>query len=130
MVDFVRDKAVAATSYVERSGMSGQNNKDTAQYKSGPAGLKYLDAKEGSGDVVQEGDTVILEATGRLAGFNGQLFFKATGDGAEPLEFKVGSGLPIPGIEKGVIGMKKGGVRRLIIPGEMGYPRPCTYGQL
>eukprot|EP00466_Bigelowiella_natans_P009601 jgi/Bigna1/90930/estExt_fgenesh1_pg.C_830027 len=112
----------AESSYVERSGRTGQSNIDTANYKSLPNGLRYLDAKVGSGPSVEKGDIVVLEATGRLAGFNGQLFFKATGDGGDPLEFKVGSGLAIPGIDEGVIGMQKGGIRRLIIPGDMGGP--------
>ncbi|GAB5371909.1 hypothetical protein AAMO2058_001620400 [Amorphochlora amoebiformis] len=119
-----------ATSYAERSGLSGQSNRDTAQYKQLASGLRYLDAKIGSGPGVEKGDTVVLEASGRLAGFNGQIFFKATGDEREPLEFQVGTGLAIPGIEQGVIGMQKGGIRRLIIPGELGYPRPCSYDAL
>eukprot|EP00468_Gymnochlora_sp_CCMP2014_P004480 CAMPEP_0167757102 /NCGR_PEP_ID=MMETSP0110_2-20121227/9744_1 /TAXON_ID=629695 /ORGANISM="Gymnochlora sp., Strain CCMP2014" /LENGTH=212 /DNA_ID=CAMNT_0007643265 /DNA_START=13 /DNA_END=651 /DNA_ORIENTATION=- len=130
MLPFLNLNSNAATSYAERSGLSGQSNQDTAAYTQLSNGLKYLDVKPGSGPAVENGDTVIVESTGRLAGFNGQLFFKATGDGADPLEFKVGEGLAIPGLDLGVLGMKKGGVRRLIIPGDLGYPRPCTYSQL
>lgn len=39
----------------------------------------------------------------------------------EPLEFTLGMGLVIPGWEKGLMGMKVGEVRKLVIPSYMGY---------
>lgn len=52
---------------------------------------------------------------------------KPNGKGAQfdpgpgPLTFVVGAGTLIKGFEQGVVGMKVGGQRRLIIPPELGY---------
>ncbi|KXK00183.1 MAG: FK506-binding protein [Parcubacteria bacterium OLB19] len=39
----------------------------------------------------------------------------------EPFVFKVGQGMVIEGWEQGVVGMKVGGQRILVIPPELGY---------
>ena len=44
-------------------------------------------------------------------------------DFAEPLVFKIGSGAALPGFEEGVVGMAKGGIRRIIVPAELGYSK-------
>lgn len=41
--------------------------------------------------------------------------------GAQPVEFTIGKGEVIRGLEQGIIGMKAGGRRSLIIPIEMGF---------
>ena len=50
-----------------------------------------------------------------------------------PLVFTVGDGTVLPGLESGLIGMEKGAIRRIIVPGEVGYaanpnlePQPLT----
>ena len=50
-----------------------------------------------------------------------------------PLVFTVGDGTVLPGIESGIVGMQKGGIRRIIVPAEQGYgaypalePQPFT----
>jgi len=76
------------------------------------------DVKIGTGDAVEEGDTVAVHYVGTLQ--NGQEFDNSKKRG-EPFEFKVGKGMVIEGWEKGVIGMKVGGQRVLVIPPEMAY---------
>jgi len=61
---------------------------------------------------------------------------KPNGKGAQfdpgpgPLNFVIGSGTLVKGFEQGVIGMKVGGQRRVIIPPELAYgsstPNPAT----
>jgi len=72
----------------------------------------------GEGDPVEEGDTVTVHYIGALQ--NGQQFDNSKERG-EPFTFKVGAGKVIPGWEEGILGMKAGGSRVLVIPADMAY---------
>jgi len=76
------------------------------------------DIKVGTGDAVQEGDTVVVHYVGTLQ--NGQEFDNSRKRGT-PFEFTVGDGAVIEGWEQGVVGMQVGGQRMLVIPPEMAY---------
>ena len=76
------------------------------------------DVKIGTGNEVKNGDTVVVNYAGTLQ--NGTEFDNSKKRG-EPLTFKVGEGRVIQGWEQGLIGMKVGGQRILVIPPEMGY---------
>ncbi len=72
----------------------------------------------GEGAEVTEDSTVEVHYVGTLQ--NGQQFdnsyFKGT-----PLTFTVGDGKVITGLEDGVVGMKEGGQRILVIPANLAY---------
>ena len=76
------------------------------------------DIKIGTGNEVKKGDTVVVNYVGTLQ--NGTEFDNSRKRG-EPLTFTVGEGRVIQGWEQGLVGMKVGGQRILIIPPEMGY---------
>ncbi|HEY9723221.1 MAG TPA: peptidylprolyl isomerase, partial [Oscillatoriaceae cyanobacterium] len=60
----------------------------------------------------KQGDTVQIHYTGRLR--NGTVFDSS--EGREPLSFVLGSGMVIPGFDKGVTGMTVGERRSIEIP--------------
>jgi FKBP-type peptidyl-prolyl cis-trans isomerase len=82
-------------------------------------GLKYWDVKEGAGEACPKGATVTIDYTGWLV--DGTKF--DSGKHTFPL------GNLIQGWQAGIPGMKPGGVRRLLIPSDLGYG-PHGRGQI
>ena len=83
-----------------------------------PSGLKYVDEQVGSGASPQKGKLVKVHYTGTLT--NGKKF-DSSRDRGEPFEFTIGMGEVIAGWDEGVMSMKVGGKRKLIIPPNLGY---------
>ncbi len=79
--------------------------------------LKAVDLEEGTGEEVKPGATVTAHYTGAYAS-NG-VIFQSSLDRGQPIPF--GLDQVIPGWTQGVPGMKVGGKRRLIIPGNLAY---------
>ena len=80
-------------------------------------GLVVQDEVVGTGAEAQPGDTVSVNYTGKLA--DGTVF--DTSIGKAPYQFVLGAGQVIPGWDEGLVGMKVGGTRVLIIPPSLGY---------
>lgn len=72
----------------------------------------------GTGAGAQKGDTVLVHYIGRLQ--NGQEFDNSFKRGT-PIEFTIGKGEVIQGWEEGILGMKVGGERILVIPPSYAY---------
>jgi len=83
-----------------------------------PSGLQYEDLVPGSGDSPKQGKKVTVHYTGWLT--NGTKFDSSV-DRNEPFTFVIGAGQVIPGWDEGVLNMKIGGKRKLVIPPELGY---------
>jgi FKBP-type peptidyl-prolyl cis-trans isomerase len=81
-------------------------------------GLRYVDMKEGDGPSPQPGQTVSVHYTGTLE--NGTKFDSSV-DTGQPFEFPIGRGRVIKGWDEGLMTMKVGGKRKLIIPPDLGY---------
>jgi peptidylprolyl isomerase len=82
-----------------------------------PSGLYYRDLVVGTGAEVQPGSTVAVRYAGALP--NGREFdANRSGD---PFVFHPGRQEVIPGWDEGVVGMRVGGKRQLIVPAELGY---------
>ncbi len=105
--------AAAAIAYVikQRAG-SGGTEITTA------SGLKYTDLVVGTGATPQKGQTVTVHYTGTLA--NGTKF-DSSRDRGTPADFRIGVGAVIPGWDEGLMSMKVGGKRKLVIPSALGY---------
>jgi FKBP-type peptidyl-prolyl cis-trans isomerase len=82
------------------------------------SGLQYIDVKTGTGAEAKAGQMVSVHYTGWLV--NGTKF-DSSKDRGKPFQFPLGGGQVIKGWDEGVAGMKVGGVRKLIIPFELGY---------
>ena len=82
------------------------------------SGLRYLEHITGEGDVTKKGNVVIVHYSGFLS--NGTKF-DSSHDRGKPFNFTLGENRVIKGWEEGLLNMKKGGKRTLIIPPELGY---------
>ncbi len=86
------------------------------------SGLEYEIIKEGTGESPKKGQHVTVHYTGWLEenGKPGKKFDSSV-DRGEPFTFIIGVGQVIKGWDEGVMDMKVGEKRRLIIPAELGY---------
>lgn len=80
--------------------------------------LLIQDTKQGLGKEAIRGTTVVVHYTGKLT--NGKVFDSSL-DRGEPFSFQLGQGQVIQGWERGIVGMKEGGKRKLTIPPKFGY---------
>ncbi|MEQ1566664.1 MAG: FKBP-type peptidyl-prolyl cis-trans isomerase [Myxococcota bacterium] len=83
-----------------------------------PAGVEVQDVVVGQGAEVVPYSRAEVHYTGMLA--DGTVFDTSLERG-QTLAFKVGAHQVIPGWEDGLLGMRVGGTRRLVIPSALGY---------
>lgn len=95
------------------------------------SGLQYKNLAVGTGDqIVSVGDKIVVDWSGVTLGYYGRPFEARnkprggayTGDDKDFFRFTVGDSDVIPAFNEAVLGMKVGGIRRIVIPPEIGYP--------
>ncbi|KDP23254.1 hypothetical protein JCGZ_23087 [Jatropha curcas] len=113
-------------------------------YTETESGLQYKDLRVGDGPKPKMGQTVVIDWDGYTIGYYGRIFEARNktkggsfeGNDKDFFKFKLGSGQVIPAFEEAVSGMALGGVRRIVVPPELGYPendfnksgpRPTTF---
>ena len=130
--------AIAGCGGSSSSSSSSESSEAASAYKWSPAGefgtepevvapggkppkkLETKDLIEGGGAEAKAGDEISVQYSG--ANFKtGKEFDSSWSRNAEPFTFTLGAGEVIPGWDQGIVGMKVGGRRELIIPPELGY---------
>jgi len=114
-----------------------QKTMNTPQRVTTPSGLMYEIIEESKNAVATKptsGNTVIVHYTGWLADANGNALtdkkFDSSRDRNQPFSFTIGKGQVIKGWDEGVMDMKIGEKRRLIIPAGLAYGNRAVGGDL
>ncbi|XP_050372807.1 peptidyl-prolyl cis-trans isomerase FKBP19, chloroplastic isoform X2 [Argentina anserina] len=108
----------------------GKSKMSYPDYTETESGLQYKDLRAGNGPKPKVGDTVVVDWDGYTIGYYGRIFEARNktkggsfeGDDKAFFKFRVGSQEVIPAFEEAITGMSIGGVRRIIVPPELGYP--------
>jgi peptidylprolyl isomerase len=87
--------------------------------------LQASDLITGTGAVAKKGSTVTVQYV--LVSYATDAVIQSSWDSSS-FSFKLGEGQVIPGWDKGVVGMKVGGRRELIIPPALGYGSMAQQG--
>jgi len=113
----------------------------------GDTGVTYQDLRNGDGDIIEEGKRVNIQWV--LKRSNGYDIDSSSNNDGVPFIFIVGNSnegtssnsnnnynRAIPGLDLGIVGMRVGGIRRIVIPPNMAYvegvedgkPEPIPHG--
>jgi peptidylprolyl isomerase len=84
-----------------------------------PTKLVVKDITKGSGKVVKAGQTLTVNYVGVSCSTG--TAFDASYPRKQPFSFALGKGQVIPGWDQGLVGMRIGGRRELVIPASLGY---------
>ena len=108
-----------------QTGAPGGASASAAASMGAPSALKLIDRKIGNGALAESGAPINVHYTGYLwsatAPDNKGTKFDSSVDRKVPFGFILGAGRVIKGWDEGVVGMKVGGQRTLIIPPDKGY---------
>ncbi len=127
--NFMKSILIALFSVVFIFGCS--NSPDSVTLKSG---LKYSDLKVGTGAEAKNGDLVEIHFKGWMIKDSSDLFSDWSVDSTkkadliadsyamnQPMKFVLGTDSFIKGSEEGIVGMKAGGQRAIVIPSNLAY---------
>jgi FKBP-type peptidyl-prolyl cis-trans isomerase len=85
-----------------------------------PSGLRYLIRRPGTGTATpKRGQVVTFHYEGRI--LDGEKVFDSSANREGPFNFRIGDGVQIAGWEEGLMAMKKGEKRTLIVPYWLAY---------
>lgn len=108
-------QSCTATSVAGTAEATPEVYKPTSAVKS----LEVTDLVVGTGAAVKSGDCLQVKYYGTLA-TSGKVFDENF-DKASAFQFQIGKGQVIQGWDQGLIGVKAGGTRRLVIPASLAY---------
>jgi peptidylprolyl isomerase len=117
MTDLVADLVVAEAAKMNPAPATPKKSM-SEQITTTDSGLQYVELVEGTGNSPKVGQKVTVHYTGTLE--DGSKF-DSSRDRNDPFTFQIGVGQVIKGWDEGVMSMKIGGRRKLIIPSDLGY---------
>ncbi|KAI4336438.1 hypothetical protein L6164_014967 [Bauhinia variegata] len=144
----LKDGVVEAAEFADMPALRGKDYGKSKMrfpdYTETESGLQYKDLRVGDGPKPNTGETVVIDWDGYTIGYYGRIFEARNktkggsfeGDDKDFFKFRVGSQEVIPAFEESISGMALGGIRRIIVPPELGYPdndfnkkgpRPTTF---
>jgi len=100
------------------AGKSGSEPTVTVPTSAAPSQMHSSDLIAGTGAVAKAGDTLQMQYV--LATYSTHKVQQSSWT-SQPFSFKLGSGQVIKGWDLGIVGMREGGRRELIIPASLGY---------
>jgi peptidylprolyl isomerase len=103
---------------IEQTSFASSLGVNLAQSTKLPSGMYYRDVTAGTGTILAAGQAVTVHYVGAFA--NGQVFDSRQAP-STPFRFTLGAREVIAGWDQGLVGMKVGGRRQLIIPPELAY---------
>jgi peptidylprolyl isomerase len=109
----------ADTAAEEEPVSSGKKPKVTVPDGAPPKKLVTKDLKEGTGPAAKAGDDVTMDYVG--VSYSTKKEFDSSFTSGQPFDLTLGQGQVIAGWDEGIVGMKAGGRRELIIPPDMAY---------
>jgi peptidylprolyl isomerase len=105
---------------VQVSGDAGKKPQVTVPNCAAPSALQSKDLIPGQGEAVKAGDTVLVNYT--LYGWDGKKLVQSSYDAGQPFPVQsVGNAQVIAGWNQGLIGIKQGARRLLVVPASLGY---------
>ena len=128
VVVFVGFKIISGSKNQDLSKLPESNIKATEQptaSKNPMTDISINIEKEGLGEPIKNGDTATVHYTGTLQ--DGTKFDSSLDRGA-PFSFMLGGGQVIKGWDLGVLGMKVGEKRKLVLPPDLAYGERGTPG--
>ncbi|KAF5746368.1 peptidyl-prolyl cis-trans isomerase FKBP19 chloroplastic [Tripterygium wilfordii] len=129
-----KDEVAVASEFADMPALRGKDYGKTKMrypdYIETESGLQFKDLRKGNGPTPKTGETVMVDWDGYTIGYYGRIFEarnKTKGGSFEGgdkdfFKFRLGSQEVIPAFEEAVSGMALGGIRRIIVPPELGYP--------
>jgi peptidylprolyl isomerase len=84
-----------------------------------PTSLQVKDLVKGTGRAARRGDLLTMHYVG--VSFSTGKEFDASWDRGQPLQFQLGARRVIEGWDKGLVGIRPGGRRELVIPAALAY---------
>lgn len=147
-IESLKDKTAIAAGFADMPALRGKDYGKTKMrypdYTETESGLQYKDLRTGDGPVPNIGDLVVVDWDGYTIGYYGRIFEARNktkggsfeGNEKDYFKFRLGSKQVIPAFEEAIATMAVGGIRRVIVPPELGYPgndfknagpRPTTF---